>query len=222
VAVGITYVAWHSPQGPARAPVATIPDIPIPRAPTVPPSEPSPAPSASAEPNRAEADALRASPQANAYEQSLALRDRIRGFFDRAATLSAQDRLREALALAATVLDEERAGRLLPTESLFIQISLLRYTSDDEAEQRAQGERLTAEYRARSAETERAGLAKIQSNPAFTAYKQREAEIIREVQTLPTIPGDRSRDDYLRERLEQARIEAFEAARKAGSTGKAQ
>ncbi|MEM9760664.1 MAG: hypothetical protein AAF933_15585, partial [Pseudomonadota bacterium] len=45
--------------------------------------------------------------------------------------------------------------------------------------------------------------------PGFTDYKTREAEIIAEVNGMDSFPQGQTRQQYLRERLLEARIEAY-------------
>jgi hypothetical protein len=47
------------------------------------------------------------------------------------------------------------------------------------------------------------------SDPRFQDYKARERAIVAEVMGLGEIPGGLTRDEYLRQRLQQARVSAY-------------
>lgn len=164
-------------------------------------------PTAGARPVPAPADA--------AETAALLAQGRVR---DYQAWQSFQDRLRQAAraperlspagrAELLAELDRYRAqGRITPYEAALNRLALAK--GEGEARYREEAEALV-----RQAEAERARLAAEASppEPRFLAYKQREQAIAQEILALPPerLPEGISRDDYLRQRLLQARIDAY-------------
>lgn len=129
-----------------------------------------------------------------------------------------QARLRAALAepappsdttnaLLAELGQYEALGRVTPNEAAMLRLALAKHAGEEQyrAEAEALAERVRAEGARR--EAERAA----HPDPHFTEYKRREQAIVAEVQALSAIPGGVSRDEYLRQRLQAAREEAYRA-----------
>jgi hypothetical protein len=205
------YLAWprapqvpgtprHDARGPAHAPSAE-------RAPAS-PSGAEPRPEAARASTPPIDDAAR-----REYETFTALQSRLQAFFAAAPGLTPAERRERAVALAREVAEQESTGKIVAAESLQLRLALLKHSAANEPEYRAEAERLTRETSARAAERERAGLARIQADPRFVDYKQREAAIVREVMSMSDFPGGLSRDEYLRQRLDAARGEAYDLTR---------
>ena len=64
-------------------------------------------------------------------------------------------------------------------------------------------------YRAHADQRMDAFAAQQRNDPRFQSYKARERAIVAEVMALPRIPGGLTRDQYLRQRLQQARETAY-------------
>lgn len=101
----------------------------------------------------------------------------------------------------------EQGGRVMAFEALHLKMAWLERESDspEHFEQRAAA--LLAQYR-RQADEAAAAWAP-ETVPGFGDYKARERQIIDEVNALGSIPGGLSRPVYLRQRLLEARIDAY-------------
>lgn len=145
------------------------------------------------------------------YTAYIGFQERTRAYFDGAAKLSAEERKRRAAALAQEIAAQEKAGKLLPVESLFLNLAILKHTSANDEAYKPVAEQMIAEFRARADHAESERVAQALVEPRFVAYKEREAAIVQEAMAIPAGPG---RDDFLRQRLEEARIEAYRGTAK--------
>lgn len=185
IAVGIAlWPAKESPQ----------PDQPI-------ASTPATTPSTSAEPLPAD---LRENPVVQAYQAFTDFQQHSRGFFDNAERLSEQEKQAQLRQLLDGTNQYEQQGKLVPMEALILKLAMLRYTSSGDDDYKAKAKGLIDQYKAQSDLREQAWLAN--PDPNFVDYKRQEADIVKEVTAMTVIPDGLSRDEYLRQRLEQARI----------------
>ena len=136
-----------------------------------------------------------------------AFSDEVRAFFDSAEGLSAEERERRAAELRERVVEQERSGALLPQEALVLKLALLHVTIDDPAVLDHERRTLVESY-----QQAQAARPPAPADPRFEAYKQREAEIVREVMDLEEIPGGLERSEYLRRRLRELRSEVYSGA----------
>lgn len=175
-------------------------------------SEPSPMADAEVPPGRVASPAAPERPSrtdllaaGTAYEAEFGLGARVRAFGETSASMTASEREREAEGMLAEITAGEAAGWLVAGQGDFLRLAVAkaRHPGDPAALAAAAAE-IEAASAARGART-----APVDHGPAFAAYKAREAEIIAEVQGRTSFPGGMSRSDYLRERLEEARIEAY-------------
>lgn len=97
----------------------------------------------------------------------------------------------------------ESRGELALSEALLLQIALIKAVSTDENEQKRRAQALISRYQTISAERE-ARLAQ-RPDPNFERYKAEEKRIVEEVLALQNIPDGLTRDQYLRQRLQEAR-----------------
>ncbi|BBP82957.1 hypothetical protein PHLH8_25990 [Pseudomonas sp. Pc102] len=141
------------------------------------------------------------------YEKRLEFHAAYRDFFKAAPGLSAEAREQQAARLAEEVQAHEQSGELAASESLMLQIALIQATSTDVEEQKARANALLQRYKARSDALEKKLAAK--PSPQFDHYKQEEKRIVEEVLAMQSIPDGLSRDEYLRQRLQQAREQAY-------------
>lgn len=91
-----------------------------------------------------------------------------------------------------------------------MQVGLVQAEGGDEAAQKARADALLARYQALSAEREAQAKA---PDARFSRYKSEEKRIVDEVMALDSIPDGLSRDQYLRQRLQEAREQAYRKAR---------
>ena len=153
--------------------------------------------------------ALLATPQARAYRDREQFRGETKRYFRDAAALSEVDRLRQAQALERDVDAYERAGELSAGETMLLRVALIQATVPDQAEQMRQIEALATRYRAVAEQRNAQWIAQQQNDPRFQSYKQREATVVAEVAAMRQIPGGLTRDEYLRQRLQDERERAY-------------
>jgi hypothetical protein len=144
-------------------------------------------------------------PEVERYRESIAFRDDLRAFFADARALPEAERAARSSALLAQLDAQERDGRVLPEEAHLIRLAVLRVTVDDPAVLESETRRVNDDYRRH---VERAAANRI-PDPRDGEYQVRQAEIAREVMALDEIPDGLSREDYLRRRLRDLRIEVY-------------
>ncbi|MEO6102894.1 MAG: hypothetical protein ABIP44_04550 [Pseudoxanthomonas sp.] len=154
-------------------------------------------------------DALKGSPQAQAWEERQAFEARARRFMRDASRLGAVERSEQARALSASIDRYESQGGLSAGESLLLRTGLIKATMDDETRQAEQIAALMEDYRQHADQRMDAYATQHAGDPRFQDYKARERAIVAEVMALRDIPGGITRNDYLRQRLQQARESAY-------------
>ena len=151
--------------------------------------------------------ALLASPAVQDYQARQQFAADYQTFIQGAQALSAAERRRQAEALAREVERREAADELALSEALLLQLGLAQAEGGDEQAQKARAEQLVARYQAISQHRE----AQQQVPDArFQQYKRDEQRIVDEVLQMNSIPDGLSRDQYLRQRLQEAREQAYQ------------
>lgn len=148
------------------------------------------------------------SPQARDLERRLAFQNQYRSLVQQAGQPEHAARQSEAERLSKRIDTLEAQGELALSEALLMQLGLIRATESDEATQKMKAQRLIERYQQISADRE-ARLA-AQPDPNFERYKAEEKRIVEEVLALQSIPDGLSRDEYLRQRLQEARERSFQ------------
>lgn len=143
----------------------------------------------------------------DAYSKRLAFDSEYRGFFDKASQLPEAEREAEAERLRKGLEEREARGELAASESLMLQIALIQATESDPEEQKSRADALLRRYQEASEAREKARAQ--QPSPQFKRYKQDEKRIVEEVMALEAIPDGLSRNEYLRQRLQEAREQAY-------------
>ena len=146
-------------------------------------------------------------PEVLDYQARLTFAGDYQIFIKSAAELSEEERRQRAAALAEEIDRREAAGELALSEALLMQVGLVQAEGGDEAAQKARADALLARYQALSAERE--AQAKT-PDERFSRYKSEEKRIVDEVMALDSIPDGLSRDQYLRQRLQEAREQAYQ------------
>ena len=154
-----------------------------------------------------EQQALLDNPKVKAYAQRLEFEDDLQEFFANAAALPEQERRALADALRNRMNEYEESAQMSAPEAALIQLAMIQILEPDEEAAKAAAQKLMDRYRAESGARMQAWLAK--PKPDFERYKAREKAIVEEVMAMDDIPGGLTRDQYLRERLQEARIEAM-------------
>lgn len=145
-------------------------------------------------------------PRTLAFERRLDFQADVRNFFDHAGQLSEDQRKKRAEALETRLAQYEEDNEVSATESLMLQLALIRTTVGEESAQKQAMAELIDEYKGRSQAREAQWRA--QPTPEFDAYKEKEKVIVEEVMAMENIPGEVDRNEYLRQKLMEARIEA--------------
>lgn len=158
-------------------------------------------------PTEAQLQELLQNPVVKNQEQRLAFHQAYRSFVSGATELSPAQRENQAQALREQIETYEQRSELAMSESLLLQLGLIQLTTDDEQAQKDQAAALVARYKAISAERE-AKAAK--PSAEFQRYKVDEKRIVEEVLSMDSIPDGLSRDEYLRQRLQQAREQHYQ------------
>lgn len=187
LAVGIGFALWPSKESPQSERAMT----------------PAPAAAPSAGSDAVPAD-LRDHPVVQAYQAFSDFQQHSRGFFDNAENLTEQEKQAQLRQLLDGTNKYEQEGKLVPMEALLLKLAMLRYTTRGDDDYKAKAKSLIDQYKAQSDLREQAWLAN--PDPNFIDYKRQEADIVKEVMAMTVIPDGLSRDEYLRQRLEQARI----------------
>ena len=143
----------------------------------------------------------------NEHMQFIEFQKRARLLFDHADTLSEQQKQEELNAIADAASHFENQGKLVAMEALLLKLAMLRYTTSSEEEYKDKAQALIAHYKSLSDAKEQAWLNN--PDPRFVDYKRREQDIVKDVMAMTVIPDGLSRDEYLRQQLEQARIAAM-------------
>ncbi len=149
--------------------------------------------------------ALASTPEARAYQQRLAFERNVRAFLRDAPQLDEKTRAARATALVREIDRREGARELSADEAVMLRIGLIHAAVQDENERIRQARQIVEQYRQRSAEREAAYLAQQKRDAQFQQYKTAEARIVSEVLAMSSYPDGMSRDEYLRQRLQQAR-----------------
>jgi hypothetical protein len=150
--------------------------------------------------------ALLGDPAVRGYQARLRFAADYQDFIQGAAGLAEAERRSRAAALAREIDRREAAGELALSEALLLQVGLAQAEGGDEEAQKARADALVARYQALSAARE----AKRAPDARFTRYKADEKRIVEEVMALDSIPDGLSRDQYLRQRLQEAREQAYQ------------
>lgn len=167
---------------------------------------PAPGQASATAPDPRAAQALLDTPAVQAYQARLQFMADYRRFMQKAKALTDEQRRRQAEALARQIDQREAAAELALSEALLLQLGLAQVQGGDEEAQKARAEQLLARYQALSRQREAQAKA---PDARFSRYKAEEAQIVSEVTAMSSIPDGLSRDQYLRQRLQEAREQAY-------------
>jgi hypothetical protein len=170
---------------------------------------PPPPPSAAAPAEPPALDALQATPQAQAHRERQRFESEAKDFFARAPSLRAVERSERADALTRQIDRYEAEGGLSAGEAVLLRTALIKATVDDPVEQAAAVATMADRYRAHADQRMAAFAAQQANDPRFQSYKTREAQVVAEVMASTSIPAGLTRDQYLRQRLQEERERAY-------------
>lgn len=152
---------------------------------------------------------LQTTPQAQAHRERKRFETDAKDFFARAPSLRAVERSERADALTRQIDRYEAAGGLSAGEAVLLRTALIKATVDDPAEQAAAVAELADRYRMHADQRMAEFAAQQANDPRFQSYKTREAQVVSEVMAMTSIPAGLTRDQYLRQRLQEERERAY-------------
>lgn len=152
---------------------------------------------------------LQATPEAQAYRDRQHFEADAKDFFARAASLGAVERSERADALTRQIDAYEAADGLSAGEAVLLRTALVRATIDDPARQAEEVASIADRYRTHADQRMAAFAAQQANDPRFQAYKTREAQVVAEVMAMTSVPAGLTRDQYLRQRLQEERERAY-------------
>lgn len=152
---------------------------------------------------------LQGTPQAQAHRDRQRFEADAKDFFARAPSLRAVERSERADALTRQIDRYEMDGGLSAGEAVLLRTALIKATVDDPAQQAAEVAAIADRYRARADQRMAAFAAQQANDPRFRAYKTREAQVVAEVMAMTSVPPGLTRDQYLRQRLQEERERAY-------------
>ena len=150
--------------------------------------------------------ALLENPETLELANRLDFEEELHTFFANADGLSSEDRAAEAAMLEQRLAEYQRKGQVSAAESLMVRIAMTKLTIEDEAAQKRALQGLIDRQNAAAQARKEEWLAK--PRPEFEAYKQREKQIVKEVMAMEKVPAGMTRNEYLRQRLLEARVAA--------------
>jgi len=152
---------------------------------------------------------LQATPQAKEHLERQRFEADAKDFFARSTSLRAVERSERADALTRQIDKYEAAGGLSAGEAVLLRTALVKATVDDPARQAEEVAAIADRYRAHADRRMAAFLEQQRNDPRFRTYKAREAQVVAEVMAATTIPAGLTRDQYLRQRLQEERERAY-------------
>ena len=152
---------------------------------------------------------LQATPQAQEHLERQRFEADAKDFFARSASLRVVERSERADALTRQIDKYEAAGGLSAGEAMLLRTALVKATVDDPARQAEEVAAIADRYRAHADRRMAAFLEQQRNDARFQAYKAREAQVVAEVMAATTIPAGLTRDQYLRQRLQEERERAY-------------
>jgi hypothetical protein len=152
---------------------------------------------------------LQATPQAQAHRDRQRFEADAKDFFARAPSLRTVERSERADALTRQIDRYEAEGGLSAGEAVLLRTALVKATVDDPARQAEEVAAIADRYRAHADQRMAAFAAQQANDSRFQSYKTREAQVVAEVMAMTSVPAGLTRDQYLRQRLQQERERAY-------------
>jgi hypothetical protein len=152
------------------------------------------------------------------YRDYLAFRRDIIDFLNKKDTLAATEREQRGKALMRQVDEREQLRHMNAGEAYALKLSLIEAIEPDPQKRIERVADLSVRYKAEAERKQAEFVAQQNRDPRFRAYKTREAQIVAEVQAMQSFPGGMSRDEYLRQRLLEARAAIYYAPQPGGSS----
>ncbi len=149
--------------------------------------------------------AAAATPDARANQSRLAFERHARAFVRDAPGLDDATRTARARTLSQDIDRREQNRELSGDEAMMMRVGLIQVAVKDPRERVVQIKEVIERHNQQAAARKRALLAQQQTAAKLKDYKTQEARIVSEVLAMQSYPNGMSRDDYLRQRLQEAR-----------------
>lgn len=145
-------------------------------------------------------------PETLSFTRQLEFQADVRQFFQQADSLTVTERHNQAADLRQRLEEYEAADKVSAPEGLMVRIAMVKLEVQGEEAQKQAVSELINQYQAESQARHQAWLNR--PKPQFEAYKEQEKQIVAEVMAMDRIPNGMDRNEYLRQRLLQARVAA--------------
>lgn len=160
-------------------------------------------------PTNTQLAALEATPQAQDMRVRKAFEANIKQFLRDAPRMTPAKRSEFTRVYTAWIDAYEKSRQLSAGEAMLLRASLIEANEPDNVARAEQIAALVQTYRQNAERRGAEWASQMQNDPKFQDYKLQEREIVGEVMTMPEIPGGMTRDQYLRQRLQEAREQAY-------------
>lgn len=147
-------------------------------------------------------DVLLADENVISYLKRRSEKDDLKNYFAKDTTSAAEDA--ETWQLIETI---EAQGRVLAFEALHLKMAWLEKNSNNQQQFEVSAKALMEKYRQQALQSQT--LDNPEARPEFKNYKQAETDIIREVSAMTRFPNGQTKQQYLRQRLLAARMQAY-------------
>lgn len=148
------------------------------------------------------------SPKYLAYISQLEAGDDIRRLVKDAANLNDEDKQIKVDEINKQISELEKAEKISKVEHLMLQLALVKLSAENEEQAKQKSQHLITQFQQLSAERTQAYINN--PSPKFKDYKSREKTIVAEVMAMEVFPDGLTREEYLAQRLAEARQASYQ------------
>lgn len=148
------------------------------------------------------------SPKYLAYISQLEAGDDIRRLVKDAADLNDEDKQTKVDEINQQISELEKAEKISQVEHLMLQLALVKLYAENEEQAKQKSQYLISQFQQLSAERTQAYINN--PSPQFKDYKSREKTIVAEVMAMEIFPDGLTREEYLAQRLAEARQASYQ------------
>ncbi|WP_226470213.1 hypothetical protein [Luteimonas panaciterrae] len=160
-------------------------------------------------PTNTQLAALEATPQAQDMRVRKAFEANIKQFLRDAPRMTPAKRSEFTRVYTAWIDAYEKSRQLSAGEAMLLRASLIEANEPDNVARAEQIAALVQNYRQNAERRGAEWASQLQNDTKFQEYKSQEREIVGKVMTMHEIPGGMTRDQYLRQQLQEAREQAY-------------
>lgn len=160
-------------------------------------------------PTNTQLAALEATPQAQDMRVRKAFEANIKQFLRDAPRMTLAKRSEFTRVYTAWIDAYEKSRQLSAGEAMLLRASLIEANEPDNVARAEQIAALVQNYRQNAERRGAEWASQLQNDTKFQEYKSQEREIVGKVMTMHEIPGGMTRDQYLRQQLQEAREQAY-------------